>query len=258
MIPYFELTYFSAGPLRLRTFAVITVVAILIARWALVRRARSQGFDPEKIHRLFVCMLSAGFTGSIAGGLHFSWTGFVPTLVRFDGISSTAGLACGALTALPWFLFERSTLTQALRVTDLFGYAAPLSCAAGRLACVVRHEHRGAWTNSWIGVRFPEGTRFDLAFVEFCGLAAMAIAFYFIDRRSRRPGFWTGLFLTAYPAVRVGVGLLKTEPPGPMVWFWLGIAAVGAAALLRSAGDGSPERSFLPAEGGAIQPGGMS
>ena len=236
MIPYLPPPVLPTGPFRIQLFSVLLIAGILVARWMFLRRAGRAGFDRGQLHVLFVWMLAAGFVGV-----------YVPALVVSGarGIWSFGGFVGAMLASIVWFWREKFGLRDSLRAIDALAFAAPFACAAGRLGCALAHDHRGLWTHSWIAVRFPEGPRYDLGFLEFLCLLGMACLFLVLDRRRWPAGFWAGLFAVLYSSVRLLLNDLQFEPERFHGWvpgIAFGVCAWAAMAwLLRR----RPDRGVL-------------
>ena len=88
----------------------------------------------------------------------------------------------------------------------------PRAWLFGRLGCTISHDHPGIRTESWLGVQYPGGARYDLGLLEvlftlgYIGLLAM------LDRRRRAAGFYLGLFLTTYGVFRLALDSLHENP----------------------------------------------
>jgi len=70
-----------------------------------------------------------------------------------------------------------------------------------------------SYTASWIGVQFPEGTRYDLGLTELLFLIPLAALFYLLGRRPRSVGFFFVLYTTLYGVFRVWQDTLHIQPP---------------------------------------------
>jgi len=88
-------------------------------------------------------------------------------------------------------------------------------------------------------VRYPGGTRFDLAVIEVLFLALVMLPlFAFLDRRPRAGGFWLGAFLTVYGGFRLWLDTLHVDPPryGPFSvdqWAYGSVLLLGLTLLTR-------------------------
>ena len=113
---------------------------------------------------------------------------------------SSAGLAGGAcLTA--WVLLFRSP--DRWRYFDVFAFAFPFAGAIARLGCFLAHDHIGAKTDSWLGVQFPGGTRFDLGLLHFIATVLVASSIVLLSHRIKTPGILFGAMSALVGASRL-------------------------------------------------------
>jgi phosphatidylglycerol:prolipoprotein diacylglycerol transferase len=100
---------------------------------------------------------------------------------------------------------------MALRYLDASTYAVVPASAVMRLGCAAVHDHKGIYTTNWLGVRFPEGTRWDLGLLEVFFWLALSLLFRALDKRPRPAGFYPALYLFAYAAFRLAIDPLRTD-----------------------------------------------
>jgi len=195
------------------------ILAVVVGRFVLLRRARTLGICREEIAPLYLCALPAGLAGAL-----------LPPLVDpRSGITSFGG-ALAALAAVILFCGLRGySLVRSLGMLDVLAFAGAFAAALGRLGCAVAHDHRGLPSTSWLAVRFPEGPRYDLGLIDFLFLAAMCGAFRWLGRRPRPVGFFLFSGMIAYSAFRLLRALLETEPH---VTGWGVVCAAGMLAVL--------------------------
>ena len=216
MIPYFQPPPISIGPLKFHLFSILVIVAILVARWIIARRARRFSLDRYAVTEVCVWMLIAGFVTAHVAKLaarHLPEILAQPSLlVKIGGIASIPGLAGGLLGGLAWSRFRRLSAFDTLRFLDVIAYSLPFAWIFGRLGCFLAHDHRGAYTSSWIGVQFPEGTRYDLGLTELLFLIPLAAVFYTLGRSSRPVGFFLVLYTMLYGLYRIWQDAFHIQP----------------------------------------------
>lgn len=217
MIPYYKEPLFHLGALTIHAFSVMMIVAILVGRWIILRRARRFGINPDWMSRLCVWMLLAGLLGAdllktVLPNFAFFLADPWMILRTSAGIASLGGLGGGLLGGIVWCRLHRLSNFESLRMLDVIAYALPFAWLFGRFGCTLAHDHRGLPTNSWIGIRFPEGVRFDLGLIEFLFLIALAICFYILDRRPRPAGFFFGMYGFVYGLFRMWLDTLHLQP----------------------------------------------
>lgn len=254
MIPYFPEPLFHLGGLTIHAFSVLMIIAILVGRWIILRRTRRVGMNPELMSRLCVWMLLSGLIGAdlLKTVLpNISWFLADPWMIlrTSAGIASLGGLGGGLLGGILWCRFHRLSNFESLRMLDVIAYALPFAWLFGRLGCTLAHDHRGLPTSSWIGIRFPEGVRFDLGLIEFLFLIALAVYFYALDRRPRPVGFFFGMYGIVYGLFRIWLDTLHVQPLRFLGGLWSClIGLIGWAAMAYFA----RRRRIVPAAGAEI------
>jgi len=217
MIPYFHAPLISIGPLKFHFFSILVIVAILVARWIIAQRARRLSLDRHAVAELCVWILIPGFLAAHLAKLaarHLPEILAHPSLVvKMAGIASIPGIVGGLIGGLAWSRLRNLPAIDTLRFFDVIAYSLPFAWIFGRLGCFLAHDHRGAYTTSWIGVQFPEGTRYDLGLTELLFLIPLAALFYLLGRRPRSVGFFFVLYTTLYGVFRVWQDTLHIQPP---------------------------------------------
>ena len=217
MIPYFPEPVIYIGPLALHAFSVLVIVAILMGRGIVARRAQRLQLDRQAMAAMCISMLCAGFVTA-----HFAKI-ILPNIPVFlaepsmalrstGGITSLAGLGGGLLGGIVWNRMRGLNGFETLRMLDVIAYALPFAWIFGRFGCFLAHDHRGLYTTGWIGVQFPEGTRFDLGLIELLFLIAFASLFHILNRRPRPAGFFFGMYGVVYGLYRVFQDTLHIQP----------------------------------------------
>ncbi|HEY3738824.1 MAG TPA: prolipoprotein diacylglyceryl transferase family protein [Bryobacteraceae bacterium] len=166
MIPYFPQPVWRVGPFEMHAFGAAVALALLCGYGLVLRRARRYGIDPTHAGTYFVVILLAGLAlGWIVG--------------RGSNSISGTGFAAGGGAALVVCAWVR----RSWNLLDLIGGAVPLMNVFARIGCFLAHDHIGRPTASWLGVRFPHGTRFDLGLLYALSAAGVALVVEWISRR---------------------------------------------------------------------------
>ncbi len=216
MIPYFPEPALQLGRFRVTAFGVLLVLAVYVGGRTMLRRAHRMGIGLDDMFQFCFYILAAGLVGAhLAKILMENLPGVLADpsiLVRNGGIRSLGGLSGGFLGALVWCRVRKLSLFETMRRLDIVAYALPLAWMFGRLGCALAHDHRGLFTDSWIAVTFPEGSRYDLGLIEFVFLAGLALAFWILDRWPRPVGFFFGLYGVVYGGFRIWLDTLHIQP----------------------------------------------
>jgi len=243
MIPYWPPFYVRLGPFTISPPIALACAGILVAHFLLLRRVGRQGLDRETAAMMSLVMVVAGAFGAYwfrgvyqADAVKRDWH----TLLQFQyGAASFGGLAFGLLAGWVYLAFRRLPPGHASRYLDALAFVFPTGWIIGRAGCILAHDHPGIRTESFFGVRYPGGTRFDLAVIEVLFLALVMLPlFAFLDRRPRAGGFWLGAFLTVYGGFRLWLDTLHVDPPryGPFSvdqWAYGSVLLLGLTLLTR-------------------------
>jgi hypothetical protein len=93
------------------------------------------------------------------------------------GYQSTAAFTGAILGGFAW-LAVRKQLGSWMEILEAGSFALPFAWISVRLGCVIERGHPGLVTESWLGLRYPDGvTRWDLALLEMMWAAAVALLF---------------------------------------------------------------------------------
>ncbi len=129
------------------------------------------------------------------------------------GLASFGAFYGAALASMVFFLVHSVPFLHWRIYSDAGAFAVPFSWWIGRLGCYLVHDHPGIRTSTWLGVKYPGGTRYDLGLLEVLFLLALAVVFLLLDRTKRRDGFFTAIFLLAYGSFRIVLDGLHVDPP---------------------------------------------
>jgi phosphatidylglycerol:prolipoprotein diacylglycerol transferase len=227
VIPYVEEPTLGLGPLTLTAFGLLVCLAVWVGVEVVVRRAPRFGLDPDAARSLVVWTIVWGFVGSHVfevlayqpGALRREPIELLRELLHVWGSMSSFGGMAGGIAAALLIMWRRGMgAGQMLRFVDLLAFAFPFAWSFGRLGCALRHDHLGVASQSWLAVAFPGGPRFDLGLLELLYTLLVAAAFAILGRRARPPGFFLGLFFSAYGPVRFLLDTLRSEDLRHLGW----------------------------------------
>ncbi len=225
MIPYVPQPVWTVGPLTIHAFGLCAAAALLTGYLLVDRRAHRYGLLPTPAARAYLVSVAAGLLGG------FAWS-------RMEGGHgiSLSGLAAGGILGLLLSLlaFARATTrrTSLRRTLDLYAFPLPFVLVIARLGCFFAHDHIGNPTDSWLGVRFPGGTRFDLGLLYAMAAAATGALLLWLDRRRPRDGTVFLLAALLLGSARLAILSFGAEPRADYVaaivvpllcaalWFW--------------------------------------
>lgn len=237
MFPYLEFRPIEFGLFSFSAVRGVLAVAVLTGYFLVRVRARSRGLDVRLASRLVLAMLGFGFTGAhIFKAAYFDLPDFnFMTIVNaVSGMASFGGIF-GGIAGAVWYLRRRGLdLRKALTYVDAVAFVFPCAWVFGRFSCYLAHDHPGVRTESWLGVQYPGGTRFDLGLLEVFFMLGVIALFQILDLWKRQAGFYLSMFLVIYGIFRLGLDQLHITVMRYWGWSvdqWASVAAIGLGLL---------------------------
>jgi len=238
MFPYFDTTKWYVGPVAIHPFVILLAMSVTTGYWVTLWRAARDGVSRETVSELAVWMFGVGFAGTYLLALAYLPGVFMDIVrhpsqaVNFNwGMSSFGGFAGGLVGAAMFFRVRGIARSERIAFLDSVGFAVPFGWSIGRIGCYLMHDHPGIRTSDWLGVRYPEGVRYDLGLLEVLFLFALGAVFLFLDRNPRPPGFFRVALFLAYGVFRLLEDRLRIDPPRYFGWTVDQIAATAMIAL---------------------------
>lgn len=246
MIPYFEQPRLHLGPITIHAFGVLVALGILLAFRLIRTRAPRIGLDSVLAEQLAMRMVVFGFIVAhvfdrIAYFPHDVLARPWSLLFIWESISSFGGFLGATLVAV-WFVHRHRDKALGWRYLDLIAWAFPAAWMLGRTGCFVAFDHPGYPTTFFLGQRYVDHVvRHNLGLYEALGTIPLLIAFQWLGRKPRTPGFFVGLLALAYAPMRFFLDTLRWDDiryfgftPGQ--YGSVVLAAVGFFILYRSVG----------------------
>lgn len=218
--PQIDPIIFSIGPISLRWYGMMYLLAFVIALWLANRAAdKSNGlWTRDQVSDL----LFYGFLGVVLGGrLGYVFFYQFPLFLAdplylfkiWEGGMSFHGGLLGVLTAL--WMFGRREGKTFLTVGDFVAPIVPIGLGIGRVGNFINSELWGRTTDVPWAVLFPNGgpmprhpSQLYEAVLE--GLVLFAIVYWF-SQKNKPIGFVSGVFLIGYGSFRFIVEFFR-EP----------------------------------------------
>ena len=242
MIPYPEIPPLAVGPLRFPVASLLIAAAVLTGHFLLRARAKARGWDTGTAAGFSASMLVGGLIfGHLAKMLYYrdAWAHITsnPTmlLLILSGQASFGGILGGLASGAAYLRWAGQRGPDLLKWFDLFASVFPFAWILGRMHCFVVHDHPGIRTQSWLGVRYPDAVRFDLAFLEILFLLLLIPALRLARPWLSRPGALCGAFLASYGAFRYFLDFLHVDAVRYLGWTvdtWASLTALTLGVLL--------------------------
>lgn len=230
MIPYFPPPVFHISALEVHGFGVAVCLAILAGHSLALRRARTLGLDERRMSWIYAGVAAAS---AVAGHLwDIARTGSSAHVLEIWRGQSAAGFTAGALLTILFVLWRFGPIGW--RYLDALAFAFPFAWTLVRTGCFLAHDHIGTRTASVLGVRFPDGTRFDLGLLEALMALLASVAVVLFSPRLKLPGQMFGLLLLLAGAARLVIAALSESSPafttgfGGVVLTLLGVAVLAS------------------------------
>ncbi len=232
VFPQIDPIIFSLGPLSVRWYGLMYLIAFLLANWLANRAADKpgSGWTREQVSDL----MFYGFLGVVLGGrigyvLFYQFGAWLddPTyLFRiWEGGMSFHGGVLGVLTAMA--IFARKTGKNFLQLGDFVVILLPLGLGAGRIGNFINAELWGRPSEVPWAVLFPNAgalPRHPSQLYEFLLEGLVLFVMLVLYRRQQPPaGAVGGLFLLGYGCFRFFVEFFR-EPDAHLGLLSLGMS----------------------------------
>jgi len=214
MLPSSYIPTISFGTLTIYTWGLVVGAGILAGFFYARREAKKRGVLAQDIvDGLFWILLAAFLGARLSHVFLYDWTYYREHLAEIPkiwhgGLSSFGGFAGALLAAL---VFTRARRLNFLQYAETLIIGLPLGLAIGRIGCYVNRMHPGIRTNLPIGVRYPDGVRFDLGLMEAFSAALLFGTILLLRRRARPEGFFMAVVMLWYGTVRFFTDFLRIE-----------------------------------------------
>lgn len=211
MIPYFQITTFSVGPLEIKVWGLAVALGLLVAILLGRRLATKSGLNPELLTDLAIWVIVPALVFSRIGYMvlyNFDQLAAHPwSLIRFwEGGMSSFGGYVGA--AVGFLLFSKFTRQRLAPYAEMAAFVFPLGYGIGRIGCFLIHDHPGVPCECLLAVAYPGGARLDHGLL--LSLVGFIIFVFFLFARRRYNWRFSGnrwrytpLLLIIYGGVRL-------------------------------------------------------
>jgi len=243
MIPYIHIPEGHIGPLPIHPFGLLVATGVLLGTAMTTRRARTLGWDVNKLNSFVTWMLISAFLLShVLDSLFYHWDEVVKSpvyIIKFwEGLSSFGGFVGAAVGIVLWryLVIERGRLRvrptpqPLLPFADLVLSCLPLGWMFGRAGCASVHDHPGAraTADTVLAVAYPthdgdgvvtklgfieliqgHAPRFDLGLLEFFFTVILTVCFALTWHKRPRIGSYVVATALSYAPVRFAMDFLR-------------------------------------------------
>jgi phosphatidylglycerol:prolipoprotein diacylglycerol transferase len=220
-IPWFKLEGWHIPGLppqiAIQPFGLLVALGVMLGARVSEKRAARLGLKNELISDFIAHVVLIGF---VLGHI-FDRITYEPEVILRDpldllmpwkSLSSFGGFFGAVAGAFIWKARRKLTITIPL---DQVAFGMPVGWLFGRTGCFVVHDHPGRLTNFFLAVNdyhygnLMVGPRHDLGLYEVLWSAVMIPLFFWLDKKPRPHGFYTGFIAVMYAPFRFGLDFLR-------------------------------------------------
>lgn len=223
MIPFFQFELIYLGPVVIYVWGLLVALGIIVGITFAYFFCKKYLFSGEVILDMAIWVLVGAFImARIFHILFYNPVYFVANPIEIikvwhGGASSLGGFA-GAAISLWLFAKKRHfTFKELLPYFDIGALGLWLGWGVGRIGCFFIHDHPGTLTDFVLGVKYPDGVRFDLGLLESILSFILFIVFYFLFKKliKIRFGLVAAYSVAGYAVARFFLDFLRAAPDFP-------------------------------------------
>lgn len=223
MIPFFQFELIQLGPITIYVWGLLVALGIIAGVTFAYFFCKKYLLSGEVILDMAIWVLLGSFLmARVFYILFYNPVYFVENPVEiikiWHGGASSLGGFVGAAASVWLFAKKRHfTFKELLPYFDIGALGLWLGWGVGRIGCFLIHDHPGTLTHSILGVKFPDGTRFDLGLLESILAFTLFIVFYLLFKKliKIRLGLVAGFSVASYAAARFFLDFLRATPDFP-------------------------------------------
>ncbi|MCB9802843.1 prolipoprotein diacylglyceryl transferase [Candidatus Nomurabacteria bacterium] len=226
-----QATLFSWGPVSIRWYGLLMVLAILLAAFYALKKAKNKPqISQNKLDELFFYLLIFGLLGArLYHVFFFSWTYFSHNLLEIfqvwhGGLAIQGALLAGVLTVYFWTKKNNMSFWQ---ISDWLAPALSLGQFLGRWGNYFNQELFGKPSDAWYAIPiatvnrvegFKNFTHFQPTFFyeSILDLFLFFVLVYLIKKKPQRSVI-TWAYLAGYGLIRFSLEFLRIDP-APIVF----------------------------------------
>jgi prolipoprotein diacylglyceryl transferase len=222
---------FQVGPVTIRYYGLMYVIAIAVGFYLLVREIRRKELPltTESLLDLMLWTVPIAIIGARIYYVAFHWDHYGTRLLDIikiwqGGLAIHGGVLAGILVV---FLFSRAKKVPFWALTDALVPSLILGQAIGRIGNLLNGDAFGTPTTLPWGIRFPpespagmaypgQATHPSMIYEMLLNLAIFAFLWFWVRKRDFRDGFSTAMYFILYAVARSIVSFTRGDS------LWLG------------------------------------
>lgn len=238
LIPYWTPQVYYLGPVPLDPWAALVCIGFVAGLEISRARGIKKGLAVPDVVDGAVFIVAMGFVvGHLVHVLAYNpqrleEDGILALLRVWQGFSSTGGFIGAVLGAVLFYKVIRPR--PFWEHVDPIMFSFPVGWFFGRMGCFSVHDHIGTPSTWLLAVNHPQpvGPRHDLGLYEALWTLGIAVAFYALDRKPRKAGFFVAAWAALYAPVRFGLDFLRNTDLSNADVRWAGLTPAQYGALL--------------------------
>lgn len=223
MIPFFQFQIIQLGPITIYVWGLFVALGIVAGITFAYFFCKKYLLSGEVVLDMAVWLLLGAFLmARVFYILFYNPVFFVENpdeifKIWHGGASSLGGFVGAALSLWLFAKKRHFTLKELLPYFDIIVLGSWLGWGVGRIGCFLIHDHPGTLTHFMLGVKYPDGVRFDLGLMESILGFVLFIVFYLLFKKliKIRFGLVAGFSIASYAAVRFFLDFLRATPDFP-------------------------------------------
>lgn len=213
MIPYIYIPTIQMGPITLQVWGAFVSLGILVSIVIAHRLLKDQKSKDYLLSLSFWIILGSMLGARFAFALAYQPKIFIDDPWEFfriwhGGLSSFGGFIGGTIAAI---LYLRKKNLEFASYAYAIIQSIPLGWAIGRIGCFLIHDHPGTLTHSIIGVKYPDGARYDLGLVEILNALGMGAIMLWVKKFGAKDSTVSAAGLVWYGVVRFFTDFLRAR-----------------------------------------------
>ena len=223
MIPFFQFQFINLGPITIYVWGLLVAIGIAAGITFAYFFCKKYLLSGEVILDMAIWALVGAFIMArvfhilFYNPVYYVQNPFEVFKFWHGGASSLGGFVGGAISLWLFAKKRKFSWKELLPYLDIGALGLWLGWGIGRIGCFLIHDHPGTLTHFILGVKYPDGVRFDLGLLESILGFLLFIFYYLLFKKliKKRWGLVAGLSAASYAITRFMFDFLRATPDFP-------------------------------------------